>query len=147
MKKILEKLLMFVIIFVIAGGAGFCLYTFDEPNTIACYKFQDNKIDYAYIHSHNDYVYSLAHPRKIKNTNDSTSFLIKSEKGYTDITAKYSTTTEPVWTELGNIVSMGNNQYLVDCVKTYPNTTITYCISAKNKQGKTVETYFSYLIK
>jgi len=147
MKKILEKGIMFVIIFVIAGGAVFGLYTFNEPNTIACYKFQDNKIDYAYIHSHNNYVYSLAHPRKIKNTNDSTSFLIKSEKGYTDITAKYSTTTEPIWTELGNIVDMYNNQYLVDCIKTHPNTTITYCISAKNKQGKLEEFYFSYVIQ
>ena len=138
----------FIFIFAIFGVVTYLTTTFGEPKTpIDFYIFQDNKKDPAYIHTHSDYVYSIGHPRKIFNSNDSIRILLEVEEEYTNITAKYSATTEPVWTELGEFVDMGSNQYLIDCIKTYPEKTITYCVSATNKKGEIEEYYFSYVIR
>ena len=137
-----------IVCFVLIMGVMWVCNKYGEPDTaLAFYRFQDNETYAAHINPKTTYLDALESPKKFFNTNDSTKFLIDNREKCTNITVKYSVTTEPVWTELGVIVDMGNNKYLVDCIKSYPNTTITYCISATNKKGEVEEFYFSYIIR
>lgn len=153
MKKEVKERIYFigVIILILAFAFGMMYLgeTYGEPDTpIDFYKFQDNQRFSKHIKTHNNYVYSLGHPTKLLNTNETTQFLVElDEDGYSNLSVKYSTETEPNWTELADsFTDMGNKQYLLDCIKTYPGKTITYCVSATNSAGKYEEYYFSYII-